>query len=731
MIDAQYQAWGNALGWSVIPVHDRSFLSGSNCNASLLEDGTSYATVGQLRIFETDYVDRFGQPKTSQTNGFSVTQWYYWGLSGSIPQIVSGAATLSDNYIDHKANFISAVGGLGDDGFCIITESVDWNTTDITLRAKNGTVTNLIASGFDKSGLLATSRNGHVAQRTLSGGTVYQFPTGSLETLPLAFRRNGAGYYTAVNDYGDILTYDQLASSSADPDILGRKFIDPASGRTSRATCRITDSSIPSGWSGVDVHALGNTMPLATQQLLAAQSPAGYPPSPDQARFPLLGGTAFKDGKQYPVLLVQVEIMEVISDQIAGVEVNKLPSPYYGGEIAPPYDPENPCAGGKGFPNNPMQMGTRDDGNAYLKMRVKIHGFSDDQVPDKLLVGMRVVEHRNLIIEAETRGAIKPVQYPALTYLSFDPLAEVALTLPRYEAVYGWDENGDGELQTAEVSGTFQKTPLIDSSGDPSEINMQFVDLIRIATPLHRDTCTAFLYAATVASVGFAYTEDLLASFVTGDKTHVTSNSHATEVATTISASEISHPVGLAFSTAGIGNSHEFIFDEDSEMSEDAYDSQVLRDFFTDLAVEKLQEIIQAAPENPGEHSNYFAEIPTGSTLCFPGFYENYFVQPPTASSRLFFSLKKAKISGGVDLRINRYYTDATQTAQKLEIYCEQYVGEITDVYDFVNSTDILPRSAAIIQARSPGSSAVGRPSRTKALLNSVLSPPRILIINL
>ena len=66
------------------------------------------------------------------------------------------------------------------------------------------------------------------------------------------------------------------------------------------------------------------------------------------------------------VNLVPVEIEEVISDQIPNVEVNKLPSPFFGG-VPTQEDPNNPCAGGTGFGNNPMLMGTRADGKLTLK----------------------------------------------------------------------------------------------------------------------------------------------------------------------------------------------------------------------------------------------------------------------------------------------------------------------------------------------------------------------------
>lgn len=735
VVDAQYQAWSDATGWSVNPVHDRSFLSGSGCNAAFLEDGTAYAAVRQSRIYEKDYLSGSGQPRVSRTYGLAVTQWYYWGLSGSVPQFVSGAATLSDFNPNQEDNTISGVGGHGEDGFCIIkelkvNETGDWITTGITLRGKNGAVTNLAIRGFDLlNGDMGTSRNGHVAQRKYGGGIVHQYPGGGTEALSSTFRRNGAGYIIQVNDYGDILTSDQLPSSTAGPDILARKFTDPASGKTSRAICRLTDSSIRAGWTGLDIHALANTMPLSAQQLLGA----GYPPSPDQAPFPLLGGTAFKDGKQYPVLLVQVDIEEVISDQFAGIEVNNLPSPFFGGVPTSP-DPTNPCAGGTGYGNNPMLMGTRSDGKAHLKTRVNIGGLSANYIPDNLLVGIRVVNDKRIPLEAETRIAVKPRPYPEQTDIVFTPLAQASDELPLYETVFGWDESGDGKLQGSEVAGNFQKTPLIDRQGTASTDYIELADLILIASSDHVNYCVDEIDGILWWTVNMKYAERMITSFITGDKTNVTSDTHVTETTGTVTANEpsdLSHPVGLNFDSSGTATTHQFNYDKDSDLSEDAYGSVAIKDFVMKLAIAKQQDIINAAPVNPGESAYLLMEIPTGSSVCFPGDYSAYGIQPQSSESRLFFSLKKAAISGAVLLKISRYYNDASQTTQRLEISWDEIDANLDDVYDFAYSAADLPRQGAIIQAGFTGTGTRGKPFRNHAVLKYNPDPLRILIINL
>jgi hypothetical protein len=212
---------------------------------------------------------------------------------------------------------------------------------------------------------------------------------------------------------------------------------------------------------------------------------------------------------------------------------------------------------------------------------------------------------------------------------------------------------------------------------------------------------------------------------------NLTSDSHVSETPTTISADELSHPVGLAFNSANIGASHQFNFDKDSELSNDVYVGSGLAKLIEHLGEDKLQQIIQAAPANPGEHSYFLAELPIGSSICFPGNYKDYGVDLPTADSRLYYSIKKAEISGAVLLRIDKYYNDGTQTSQRLEVSWDEVDATLSDVYDFANSSDLLPRAASIIQAGSLGVTPRGRPCRTNAILKIDPPPQRFLIINL
>lgn len=431
--------------------------------------------------------------------------------------------------------------------------------------------------------------------------------------------------------------------------------------------------------------------------------------------------------------LLLIDIEEVISDQFAGIEVNNLPSPFFGGVPTPP-DPTNPCAGGTGDGNNPMLMGTRSDGKAHLKTRVNIGGLSANYIPDNLLVGLRVVDKDRIPLEAETRVAVKPSPYPGQTEIVFTPLAQASDRLPYYETVFGWDENGDGKIQSGEVAGSFQKTPLIDRQGTPSTDYLELADLIIIATPTHVGYCVGEIDDTLWWSVHMKYTEDMVTSFITGDKTNVTSDSHVSETTGTVTANEpsdLSHPVGLNFDNSGTATTHQFNFDKDSELSGDAYESIGLKNFLVNIAVNKQQDIINAAPANPGESSYLLMGIPIGSSVCFPGDYSTYGIQPPTPESRLFFSLKKAAISGAVLLKISRYYNDASQTTQRLEISWDEIDSNLDDVYDFAYSTADLPRQGAIIQAGFTGTGTRGKPFRNHAVLKYNPDPQRILIINL
>lgn len=445
----------------------------------------------------------------------------------------------------------------------------------------------------------------------------------------------------------------------------------------------------------------------------------------------------YGSGQNGYAFLVPIDIDEVISDQISDIQVNKLPSSYFGG-VPGTADPNKPCegGGGTGFPNNPMLMGCRSDGKAYLKTSVYLGNMDAASVPDKLLVGLRTVNRdTRLPLEPETRIAVKPLPSPALTSIDFLPLAAASDLLPFYEMVYGWDVNGDGKLQQAEVAGNFQKTPLIDSLGAPSTDKKQLVDLIHISTPTHVDHCVDALANFTFwQSYGMEYTEDLINAFIQGDKTEVTSNSHVTETTTTISAvepTELSHPVGLSFDSSGVATTHQFNFDKDSELSEDAYRSVGLETLLANLAIAKQTDIEAAAPAAPGAPTYLLVEIPVESGICFPGDYGDYSLDLPSYELRLFYSLKKAYISGAVLLRIDRYYNDASHTTQRLEVSWDQINATVDDIYDFSYDTPELPRQAVIVQSGFTGLGTKGKVCGIHAVLQTDPDPKRILIINL
>ena len=154
--------------------------------------------------------------------------------------------------------------------------------------------------------------------------------------------------------------------------------------------------------------------------------------------------------------LLPVEIDEVISDQIAGNEANKLPSPYFGGN---PAKPEN------GFPNNPMLMATRTGSDAKLVIEMNVPAAS-------IRVGVRETGQTTIL------NSVASVPPPGKTPLSFTALAGTKL----YEVVAGYDANGNSILENSEVAVVFEKTPRKDKEGNPATANLHLIDKFRVVT---------------------------------------------------------------------------------------------------------------------------------------------------------------------------------------------------------------------------------------------------------
>jgi hypothetical protein len=153
--------------------------------------------------------------------------------------------------------------------------------------------------------------------------------------------------------------------------------------------------------------------------------------------------------------LLPVEVKQVISDQIAGNEANKLPTAFYGKQ-----------------PNNPMLMATRTGKDARLQIVVDV----PDECAADIRVGVRVVDNRTVIL-----GSAASLPGGAKTPLAFTAVDGKKL----YEVVVGYDKNHDRILTDDEVLDTFEKTPRTDPGGGAytgSDTTFAYLDKILIVT---------------------------------------------------------------------------------------------------------------------------------------------------------------------------------------------------------------------------------------------------------
>lgn len=307
------------------PVSDLVFTSVHN--PAIAEDGSFFLKAIANRTYSWDYtyVSATGLytppgPETVTALGKATENFYSWGPGGASPSSIPGSFTLPTMHPTYTGTILSKAGGAGANAFVIVSEFENNETVSLTLRGRNAAIVDLTSKGIDWNNLLDTSRNGHVAQRNGGGGVLYNFKDDTVETLPSHFATSGANYYVNVNDNGDILTSDE----GPGVDVLSRRVIDPVTEQVRWVKCEITSDRVSGGWSHVDVHALANTMTQAKQLELEGMDPPAYPPAFEDTPIPLLAGTAYRDGKKYPVLLIPIATdLDIDSDNNGTVDSTK------------------------------------------------------------------------------------------------------------------------------------------------------------------------------------------------------------------------------------------------------------------------------------------------------------------------------------------------------------------------------------------------------------------------
>jgi len=250
--------------------------------------------------------------------------------------------------------------------------------------------------------------------------------------------------------------------------------------------------------------------------------------------------------------LAQIDIEEVVSDQIAGNEANKLPTAYYGGE-----------------PNNPMLMATRTGTDARLAVKVNVPA----QFASSFRVGARVVGQTTILGSAACSAA------PAKTLIAF--AAENGAKL--YEIVAGFDANGNSALDSNEVMTVFQKTPKTQKGGGPytgSDTAFSYLDRIFIVT--EDDYVGGRNEAESYGGGLMGVYRPLAAKIVTAFATGSTSIAGAaTDYGVLLdaaipSAYGLSHPLGAKWNSLNQADTIRFVYPPSSELAGDVVNSNGL-----------------------------------------------------------------------------------------------------------------------------------------------------------
>ena len=254
--------------------------------------------------------------------------------------------------------------------------------------------------------------------------------------------------------------------------------------------------------------------------------------------------------------LLPIEIIEVISDQIADNDANKLPTEYF-----------------KGEPNNPMLMATRNGQKAKLRVKVA------SPIDPKVYVGARINNTHKILgfVSVTSETVSLEIDVPTNSHNI-------------YEIVGGYDLNANLKLDDHEVLTTFKKTPLEDSTGDPVTDPQNILDrLIIVDENQAGSSLTETIGYGNF--IGTSYAGELLDAFAKG----------ATEIPNTIANSPetvspkqpgLSHPVGAKWNASNHQTTHRFTYTDGSPTSNDVESSEALAEIVTKIITDKKQDML-------------------------------------------------------------------------------------------------------------------------------------------
>jgi len=367
-----------------------------------------------------------------------------------------------------------------------------------------------------------------------------------------------------------------------------------------------------------------------------------------------LPGNAFEPKMEkdweYEVILLPVDIEEVISDQIAGNECNKLPTLFFNGE-----------------PNNPMLMATGSGQKA--KLRVKMASASDP----KVYVGGRKTGTQTVLGSASVTANIVPLEFdiPANSH-------------DKYDIVAGYDANANSKLDDSEAVVVFKKTPLTTSKGaagsDPDGILDKVIIVDQDQFSSSKSTLNTYSNAP-----GSEYAGDLIGAFGKGSKT-VPNSTIAYQI--TISSREpgLSHPVGAKWNASNQDSTYRFTFADGSPASNNTESSNALKQIVQKVIADNKASMIAAYTGTP--------EWPVSPYYDFSESKELGKTDPdPWGLSELGFAFGKVTLKG--KLRVSYKKTGAAS----IEVGDVEVIGTFDDLYDFQYQKEEKAKNASMVQA--------------------------------